>query len=90
MDEALPADALVGVETVDWFATFYRSHRLAMIRLAFMLVDDREVAEDIVQTAFAKVFQKQARIETPLPYLRSCVYNGCRNHHRWVRVQVSW
>jgi RNA polymerase sigma-70 factor (sigma-E family) len=88
MDEAVaPPDVLVTVETAEWFDAFYRQQRAGMVRLAFVLVDDREVAEDIVQTAFARVYQRRNRIAVPLPYLRACVYNGCRNHHRWARVR---
>jgi RNA polymerase sigma-70 factor (sigma-E family) len=88
MDDAVaPIDDLVVVETGDWFDAFYRQQRNGMVRLAFVLVDDREVAEDIVQTAFARVYQRRTRIEAPLAYLRSSVYNGCRNHHRWARVR---
>lgn len=47
----------MAVETDDWFDAFYRQQRTGMVRLAFVLVDDREVAEDIVQTAFARVYQ---------------------------------
>ena len=58
MDDAVvPVEQLVAVETGDWFDAFYRQQRTGMIRLAFVLVDDREVAEDIVQTAFARVYQ---------------------------------
>jgi RNA polymerase sigma factor (sigma-70 family) len=88
MDDAVvPVDELVVVETDDWFDAFYRQQRIGMVRLAFVLVDDREVAEDIVQTAFARVYQRRQRIDVPLAYLRACVYNGCRNHHRWARVR---
>ena len=88
MDDAVvPVDELVAVETDDWFDAFYREQRTGMVRLAFVLVDDREVAEDIVQTAFARVYQRRQRIDVPLAYLRATVYNGCRNHHRWARVR---
>ena len=88
MDDAVvPVDDLVAVETDDWFDAFYRQQRSGMVRLAFVLVDDREVAEDIVQTAFARVYQRRNRIDAPLAYLRASVYNGCRNHHRWARVR---
>lgn len=90
MDDAVvPVDDLVAVETDDWFDAFYRQQRTGMVRLAFVLVDDREVAEDIVQTAFARVYQRRNRIDAPLAYLRASVYNGCRNHHRWARVRRS-
>ena len=88
MDDAVaPVDQLVALEADDRFDAFYREQRTRMVRLAFVLVDDREVAEDIVQTAFARVYQRRNRIDVPLAYLRASVCNGCRNHHRWARVR---
>jgi len=43
----LRVDADTGV------AQLFRTHRLAMVRLAMLLVDDRETAEDVAQEAFA-------------------------------------
>lgn len=89
MDEAVvPDDTLLVVETTDWFDAFYRQQRTEMVRLAFVLVDDRDIAEDIVQTAFARMYPHRDRIESPLAYLRSAVCNGCRNHHRWSRIRT--
>jgi RNA polymerase sigma-70 factor (sigma-E family) len=66
----------VGVERL------YRSHRLAMVRLALLLVDDRETAEDVAQDAFAALHRRWSAIhdqEAALGYLRSSVVNGSRS-----------
>jgi RNA polymerase sigma-70 factor (sigma-E family) len=60
----------------------YRAHRLGMVRLALLLVDDRETAEDVVQDAFAAVHRRWDSIateEAALPYLRRSVVNGARS-----------
>ncbi|WP_246005274.1 SigE family RNA polymerase sigma factor [[Actinomadura] parvosata] len=56
-------------------------HRLALVRLAFLLVSDQETAEDVVQDAFAAVYRRWSTLtdrEHMLPYLRTAVLNGCR------------
>jgi RNA polymerase sigma-70 factor (sigma-E family) len=70
----LTADA--GVEGL------YRSHRLSMVRLALLLVDDRETAEDIAQEAFAALHRRWRSLssqEAAIGYLRTCVVNGSRS-----------
>jgi RNA polymerase sigma-70 factor (sigma-E family) len=71
-----PAADTVGVERL------YRAHRLGMVRLALLLVDDRETAEDVAQDAFAAVHRKWNSLPTEdaaLAYLRRCVVNGARS-----------
>nr|WP_225312139.1 SigE family RNA polymerase sigma factor [Microbispora cellulosiformans] len=74
---AAPADVLI----TDLFMT----HRLGLVRFAFLLVGDQETAEDIVQDAFAAVHRRWSRLTDHgrvLPYLRTAVLNGCRMVHR--------
>jgi RNA polymerase sigma-70 factor (sigma-E family) len=74
MAPASDADAAV--------AALYRSHRLPMVRLARLLVDDLETAEDVVQDAFAALHRRWASIapgEAAVGYLRTCVVNGSRS-----------
>jgi RNA polymerase sigma factor (sigma-70 family) len=52
-------------------------------------VDDLGVAEELAQDAFARVYQARSTVRDPLPYLRSAVYNACRNHHRGERARRS-
>ncbi len=70
----------------------FRTHRLALVRLALLLVDDRETAEDVVQDAFAALHRRWSRVGPPdaaLPYLRTSVVNASRSvlrRRRTVRM----
>ncbi|HST48374.1 sigma-70 family RNA polymerase sigma factor [Jatrophihabitans sp.] len=60
----------------------FASHRLTMIRLAVLLVDDLETGEDVVQDAFAALHRRWPALadrEAAISYLRSCVLNGSRS-----------
>ena len=63
----------------------YRMHVLGLTRLAVVMLGDRPAAEDVVQDAFCGLYTHWRRLSDPakaLPYLRSSVLNGCRNHRR--------
>lgn len=63
-------------------AALFQSHRLAMVRLALLLVDDLETSEDVVQEAFASLHRRWPSLadrEAAVGYLRSCVLNGSRS-----------
>ena len=60
----------------------YRSSRLALMRLAYLLVGDRTEAEDIVQTVFTTAAARWATIEEPAAYLRRAVVNRANDVHR--------
>jgi RNA polymerase sigma-70 factor (sigma-E family) len=64
------------------FDDVYRRESVAMVRLALLLVGSQEQAEEIVQDAFAQLFERWDRIDRPGAYLRTCVVNGCRRTHR--------
>jgi RNA polymerase sigma-70 factor (ECF subfamily) len=53
-----------------------------LVRLAFLLVDTTEHAEEAVQDAFAKAYPKWSRIENPDAYMRMAVVNTCRRVQR--------
>lgn len=60
----------------------YRSHRLQMVRLALLLVDDRETAEDLAQDAFAALHRRWRSLDNQqaaVGYLRTSVVNGSRS-----------
>ncbi len=71
----------------------YRTQRLSMVRLALLLVDDRETAEDVAQDAFAALHRRWQSLRTEdaaIGYLRTCVVNGARSvlrRRRTVRRQ---
>lgn len=74
---------------VDRVAELYAEHRLGLVRLAVLLVDDLQSAEDVVQDAFASFVPKAARLREPeaaLAYLRTSVVNGSRSALRRRRT----
>src|SRR5688572_22646762 len=60
------------------FEQLYAAHYAPMVRLAHSLVDSRPRAEEVVQDAFAAVYERFDRVASPVAYLRTCVLNGCR------------
>jgi RNA polymerase sigma factor (sigma-70 family) len=87
-----PADrgpAPVPRSTVD-LESAYREHYASLVRLASILVDDVGTCEEVVQEAFARVWQRGGALREAdrLPaYLRSAVLNGARSHLRKVVVR---
>ena len=69
------------------FDDLYRAEYGPMVRLARGLVDTLETAEEIVQDAFAKVFDRWSRLEQPGAYLRTAVVNGARSELRKREVR---
>ncbi|WP_245641775.1 RNA polymerase sigma factor [Nonomuraea candida] len=76
-----------GPDTV--LAGLYRDHRLALVRLAVLLVGDRESAEDVVQDVFSRLHGKRAE-QLTLPYIRTCVLNASRSLLRRRGVAARW
>lgn len=72
-------------------ADLYAAHRLRLVRLAVLLVDDLETAEDVVQDVFARV-QREWRLDDPdraLAYLQRSVVNTARSVLRRRRTARS-
>lgn len=63
---------------VSTFETLYHLHYGRMVRLAFTLVDTEQQAEEVVQDAFAAVYERFDRLDRPEAYLRVVVLNRCR------------
>jgi len=66
-------------------ADLYRDHGLSLVRVALLLVGDKQTAEDVVQEAFIGLYRGLHRLSSPdkaLAYLRASVVNGCRSVHR--------
>jgi RNA polymerase sigma-70 factor (sigma-E family) len=60
----------------------YARHRLALVRLAVLLVDDQASAEDVVQDAFVGLHRHRGQLRDPeaaVGYLRTSVVNGARS-----------
>jgi RNA polymerase sigma factor (sigma-70 family) len=60
----------------------YRSLLGPLVRLAYLLVGDREDARDIVQAAFASASRRWDTIDDPRAYLRRAVLNRANDLHR--------
>lgn len=64
------------------FTGLYTAHRLPLVRMAVLLVDDIGTAEDVVQEAFTALHQNQHRLRDPqaaIGYLRTTVVNNARS-----------
>ncbi|MGQ0840325.1 SigE family RNA polymerase sigma factor [Actinokineospora sp.] len=60
----------------------YRTHRMRLIRLALLLVDEPATAEDVVQEAFAGLHRHWGNLRdaaAAVGYLRTAVVNGSRS-----------
>jgi RNA polymerase sigma factor (sigma-70 family) len=67
----------------------FRRHYAVLLRLAVVMVGDREAAEDAVQDAFVSLHRNLASLRDPEAaeaYLRSAVLNRCRS---WVRRRAT-
>jgi RNA polymerase sigma-70 factor (sigma-E family) len=64
-------------------ADLYYAHRLSLVRLAILLVDDQMSAEDVVQDSFTGLWRRYGDdltgMENPLGYLRTAVVNNARS-----------
>nr|WP_133903944.1 SigE family RNA polymerase sigma factor [Actinophytocola oryzae] len=60
----------------------YRTHRMRLVRLALLLVDEPATAEDVVQEAFTGLHRNWGNLRdaaAALGYLRTAVVNGSRS-----------
>jgi RNA polymerase sigma factor (sigma-70 family) len=60
----------------------YRSLSSPLTRLAYLLIGDREEAQDVVQSVFATAAQRWTTIVDPHAYLRQAVVNRANDSHR--------
>src|ERR1700734_811666 len=66
----------------------YQGHALGLTRLAFVMLGDRQAAEDVVQEAFCGLYRAWDRLPdhgNVHGYLRVSVLNGCRSALRRSR-----
>jgi RNA polymerase sigma-70 factor (sigma-E family) len=71
---------------VTTFDELYRRTFAPMVRLAYVLVDTDEQAEEVVQDAFAALYVRWHKVTDPEAYLRTSVLNGARAVLRRRRV----
>jgi len=60
----------------------YEAHALGMIRLAHIMLGDRQSAEDVVQEAFCGLYRRWTHLAdtgSAVHYVRSAVLNHCRS-----------
>jgi RNA polymerase sigma-70 factor (sigma-E family) len=70
------------------FEDLYAAEYRPMVRLAFVVLGRDGPAEEVVQDAFARVYERWDSLVTPGGYLRTCVVNGCRDVLRRQRLAV--
>ncbi|SDU67498.1 SigE family RNA polymerase sigma factor [Jiangella alkaliphila] len=68
------------------FRRFVAGRSLALLRTAYALCGDRDVAEDLVQGALAKLYRRWHKIDEPEGYVRRIIYNDQAS--RWRRRLV--
>lgn len=96
LDAASPAAAATAAGAGDdiSFHALYQHRRLALVRLALLLVDDLPTAEDVVQDAFAALLRRHGRrlvtVEHPEAYLRTSVVNAARSVLRRRRTAPAY
>ena len=67
------------------FAAYVRARQRALVRFAYLLSGDVHEAEDLVQSAFAKVHRRWDSVQGfPDAYVRRAIVN--ENASRWRRV----
>jgi RNA polymerase sigma-70 factor (sigma-E family) len=78
----VPVDAQAAV------AALYQQHWVGLLRLAVLMVDDRQAAEDVVQDAFSELYRRWPLREpdAALAYLRTAVVNRSRSVLRRRKV----
>ncbi len=83
------ADSAAEVARADLVEVLFRRQYAAMLRLAVVMLGNREAAEDAVQDAFVSLHRHVRNLRDPESaeaYLRSAVLNRCRS---WIRRQVT-
>jgi RNA polymerase sigma-70 factor (sigma-E family) len=75
-------DAAVPTDTGRSFDALYRASSTHMVRLAWLLVGSRSVAEEVVQDAFLALHQRWCTIDNHGGYLRRAVVNGSLRSRR--------
>ncbi len=88
-DEAQAIDLRLPEGRDEAVTALFHVHWASLVRLARLLVDDRETAEDVVQDAFAQLHRRWGTLrdrDKALFYLRASVANGARNRLRSRRA----
>jgi RNA polymerase sigma-70 factor (sigma-E family) len=75
-------------------SALYAAHWRGLVRLAWLLLHDQQVAEDVAQEAFVATYRRWASLRSPdaaLGYLRTATVNGARSalRKRGVRERYA-
>jgi len=91
MEQEFALGAVIGrTETAPLgFVALYRDQYDGLVRLAALLVDRTELAEEVVQDAFAIAYERWDHIDAPAGYVRTIVVNKCRDVLRRRRVAAA-
>lgn len=71
------------------FTQFFAETRQGLLRYVRRLVGSREVAEDIVQEAYARTYAQGASVETPRAFLFTAARNLAFNSNRDRRLAAT-
>lgn len=74
--------AIAGAAGSNELTALYQAQHDRLVRLAFVLTGSREVAEDVVQDSFVRLYKHWDAADQPERYVRQIVVNECRSHHR--------
>jgi RNA polymerase sigma factor (sigma-70 family) len=74
----VPIEVPIEVAVREPFDVLYHREFAGLVRLAMVLVDSEEQAEEVVQDAFAGLYLRYRSVSTPLAYVRTSVLNGSR------------
>jgi RNA polymerase sigma-70 factor (sigma-E family) len=91
--EAAGAKSAARENAEEAVAALYQASALSLIRMAYVMLDDLQGAEDVVQEAFYGLYRRWGRLKDAdhaIFYVRAAVLNGCRSalRHRAVRRRV--
>jgi RNA polymerase sigma-70 factor (ECF subfamily) len=85
--QAAPPGRATAVDDTDWFAALFKSQGAGLRRYLARLVASPEVAEDLAQEAFARVYTIQAGdLRSPRSFLYRTAHNLAMDHMRHRRV----
>jgi len=76
-------------ESATGFEAFYESRWHGAVRLGHAIVGSANVAEEIAQEAFVRIYSGWSDIESPDAFLRTVLVNLCRSNLRRTRLERS-
>lgn len=75
------------LDASDGFVLLYRDRYPSLVRLAVLLVDSTEQAEELVQEAFARAYLRWDKLDHPEAYVRRVLVNASRDVLRRRRIE---